>query len=194
MEEDKHLDVVWEIEWVKKPQKSGCNEQLMSISSDGKVNEWNIKKGLECSELKLIAHQPNPIFKSHQAQFLEIKTNQSSLFISWLLFVYQKTPFGLIWLQKMLIPDEKLMKNENFRYSAGYSMTFHKKDENIYFIGTEEGAIHRCSKSYKEQYLDSYYGHTGAVYKVSYPTQIHPMLILKCQHMKMPYTFNTEIL
>ena len=48
-------------------------------------------------------------------------------------------------------------------------MTFHNKDENIYFIGTEEGAIHRCSKSYKEQYLDSFYGHTGAVYKaVSY--------------------------
>lgn len=45
-------------------------------------------------------------------------------------------------------------------------MTFHNKDENIYFIGTEEGAIHRCSKSYKEQYLDSFYSHTGAVYKV----------------------------
>ena len=45
-------------------------------------------------------------------------------------------------------------------------MTFHNKDENIYFIGTEEGAIHRCSKSYKEQYLDSFYGHTGAIYKV----------------------------
>ena len=46
-------------------------------------------------------------------------------------------------------------------------MTFHNKDENIYFIGTEEGAIHRCSKSYKEQYLDSFYSHTGAVYNVS---------------------------
>lgn len=45
-------------------------------------------------------------------------------------------------------------------------MAFHNKDENIYFIGTEEGSIHRCSKSYKEQYLDSFYGHTGAVYKV----------------------------
>ena len=64
MEEDKHLDIVWEIDWVKKPQNTGCDEQLMSISSDGKVNEWSIKKGLECNELKLIARQPNPLFKS----------------------------------------------------------------------------------------------------------------------------------
>ena len=45
-------------------QKTGISEQLISISSDGKVNEWNIKKGLECNELKLIAHQQNPLFKS----------------------------------------------------------------------------------------------------------------------------------
>lgn len=64
MEDNKHLDVVWEIDWAQKLQKTGTSEQLISISSDGKVNEWNIKKGLECNELKLIAHQQNPLFKS----------------------------------------------------------------------------------------------------------------------------------
>ena len=64
MEENKHLDIVWEIDWAQKMQKTGISEQLISISSDGKVNEWNIKKGLECNELKLIAHQQNPLFKS----------------------------------------------------------------------------------------------------------------------------------
>ena len=29
-----------------------------------------------------------------------------------------------------------------------------------YLVGTEEGHIHRCSCSYSEQYLDSYFGHT----------------------------------
>ena len=29
-----------------------------------------------------------------------------------------------------------------------------------YLAGTEEGHIHRCSCSYNEQYLDSYFGHT----------------------------------
>ena len=153
MEEDKHLDIVWEIDWVKKPQKTGCDEQLMSISSDGKVNEWSIKKGLECNELKLIAHQPNPLFKSKFNLLISTYSRQKYL-----------TKNKSETFCKLL--EERMIKNENFRFSSGYSMTFHKKDENIYFIGTEEGAIHRCSKSYKEQYLDSYYGHTGAIYKV----------------------------
>lgn len=57
-------------------------------------------------------------------------------------------------------------KNINFRYSSGFGFDFHKVDQNIYFISTEDGYIHRCSKSYKERYLDSYYGHTGPVYKI----------------------------
>ena len=32
----------------------------------------------------------------------------------------------------------------------------------------EEGYIHRCSTSYNEQYLDTYQGHTGPVYKLGW--------------------------
>ena len=37
-----------------------------------------------------------------------------------------------------------------------------------YLCGTEEGFIHRCSTSYNEQYLDTYKGHTGPVYKLAW--------------------------
>lgn len=37
-----------------------------------------------------------------------------------------------------------------------------------YLCGTEEGYIHRCSTSYNEQYLDTYNGHTGPIYKISW--------------------------
>ena len=40
----------------------------------------------------------------------------------------------------------------NFRQAGGFSF--------------DEGTVHRCSKSYAEQYLESYYGHDGPVYKV----------------------------
>ena len=80
MEDNKHLDVVWEINWAKKSQKTGCTEQLISISSDGRVNEWNIKKGLECNELKLIAHQQNPLFKSTPNQTNATPTRRASAF------------------------------------------------------------------------------------------------------------------
>lgn len=125
MEDEKHLSTVWEVHWINNLQKSTSIQKLMSISSDGKVNEWSLRKGLVCNELKLISFQPNPLLKK-----------------------------------------DKLSTNENFRFSSGYSLDSHIQDENIYFIGTEEGAIHKCSKSYKEQYLNSFYGHTGAVYKV----------------------------
>ena len=36
----------------------------------------------------------------------------------------------------------------------------------MYLVATEEGTVHRCSKSYAEQYLDSYFGHSGPIYKV----------------------------
>merc|ERR1719359_1274585 len=44
-----------------------------------------------------------------------------------------------------------------FRQACGASM---------YFVSTEDGLVHRCSTSYNEQYLDTYYGHQGPVYKV----------------------------
>lgn len=36
----------------------------------------------------------------------------------------------------------------------------------MYLVATDEGTVHRCSKSYAEQYLDSYFGHSGPIYKV----------------------------
>ena len=46
---DKHNDIVWEVKWVEK--QNDKNEMLVSISSDGKVKEWSLKKGLEVGDL-----------------------------------------------------------------------------------------------------------------------------------------------
>jgi WD40 repeat protein len=46
--EGKHTDIVWEIQWV---DKEGKGESLISISGDGRVIEWSMKKGLEFTEL-----------------------------------------------------------------------------------------------------------------------------------------------
>merc|ERR1711879_691081 len=43
---------------------------------------------------------------------------------------------------------------------------FPKHDPSTYLVGTEDGLVHRCSTSYNEQYLDTYYGHAGPVYRV----------------------------
>uniref|UniRef100_A0A8B9TR39 Dynein axonemal intermediate chain 4 n=1 Tax=Anas platyrhynchos TaxID=8839 RepID=A0A8B9TR39_ANAPL len=45
---------------------------------------------------------------------------------------------------------------------------FHPKDTNFYLAGTEEGLIHKCSCSYHQQFLETYKGHKGPVYKVAW--------------------------
>ncbi len=44
----KHSDAIWEVHWVGKGSKgSEKGEGLVSISSDGRIVEWSMKKGLE---------------------------------------------------------------------------------------------------------------------------------------------------
>ena len=46
---NKHTDIIWEIQWVTRDNKA---EALISISGDGRIVEWSMKKGLEYSDLK----------------------------------------------------------------------------------------------------------------------------------------------
>lgn len=46
---DKHTDIVWECKWIERPNDK--NEIIITTSSDGKVKEWSLKKGLEVTDL-----------------------------------------------------------------------------------------------------------------------------------------------
>jgi len=49
----------------------------------------------------------------------------------------------------------------NFRTTSGFSFDFLKQEGSLYLASTEDGTVHRCSKSYTEQALESYFGHKG---------------------------------
>jgi dynein intermediate chain 4, axonemal len=55
-----------------------------------------------------------------------------------------------------------------FINTGGLSIDFPQNSEqNItYFTATEDCTVHMCSMSYSEQYLETYSGHTGPIYKV----------------------------
>lgn len=111
----KHMDPVWQVQWVDKGIERG--ESLVSISTDGRVVEWSMKKGLEETTLMVLKRVGNAE--------------------------------GVI-----------------SRQASGLSLDFPRDDASIYIAGTEDGLLHRCSCSYNEQYLETYGGHTGPVYKV----------------------------
>eukprot|EP00903_Cladosiphon_okamuranus_P013687 g12746.t1 len=111
----KHTDPVWQVQWVNKGVERG--ETLVSISTDGRVVEWSMKKGLSFSPLMVLKRIGNTE--------------------------------GVI-----------------SRQASGLSFDFSPGDGATYFAGTEDGLIHKCSVSYNEQYLDTYHGHTGPVYRI----------------------------
>jgi dynein intermediate chain 4, axonemal len=48
---------VWDIQWISKG-KGGKGESLVSISADGRITEWSMKKGLECNDLMVLKRLP----------------------------------------------------------------------------------------------------------------------------------------
>ena len=117
----RHYDTAWEVVWALRGRDRAKGESLISVSADGKVCEWELRKNLEPTELKALTR----------------------------------------------LAAREPVSGSSFRLSCGLCLDFHGADSNVYFVGTDEGAIHRCSRSYKEQYLESYSGHSGSVYRVA---------------------------
>ncbi|NXR71230.1 WDR78 protein, partial [Pycnonotus jocosus] len=71
---------------------------------------------------------------------------------------------------KKKLPGEKERKSEApmSQEAAGMCFDFHPEDPDVFLAGTEEGHIHCCSCSGKEQILGTYRGHKGPVYKVTW--------------------------
>ena len=55
-----------------------------------------------------------------------------------------------------------------FGWAAGTCISFHPTVDHLFVIGTEEGYVHQCSKTYHNEYLGTLTGHQMSVYAVKY--------------------------
>jgi WD40 repeat protein len=133
----KHSEAVWGVKWVCK-ELHKRSQQLTSISTDGSVKQWNMKKGLVPHELMQLKRTPNRA---------ALQSNNGS------------------GGSQGAVLGGNTMEGIS-RDASGLCFDFPITDGTQYFAGTEEGLIHRCSVSYNEQTLDNFYGHTGPVYRV----------------------------
>ncbi|CAF4140610.1 unnamed protein product [Adineta steineri] len=62
---------------------------------------------------------------------------------------------------------------------CGTCFDFNKQQDYLFIVGTEEGKIHKCSKSYNNQFLDTFDAHHMAIYAVRWNT-FHPKIFLSC--------------
>ena len=123
-----HAEPVWSAAWVDKGEDKG--EVLVTASTDGRVLEWTLQKGLEASCLMVL---------------------------------------------KQLGDAEGVIS----RTASGLCLDIPGDDPALYLTACEDGTIHKCSDAYAEQYLESYTGHTGPVYKVR-SSPYDPKVFLSC--------------
>eukprot|EP00341_Mesodinium_pulex_P012750 CAMPEP_0116903226 /NCGR_PEP_ID=MMETSP0467-20121206/10598_1 /TAXON_ID=283647 /ORGANISM="Mesodinium pulex, Strain SPMC105" /LENGTH=677 /DNA_ID=CAMNT_0004577441 /DNA_START=13 /DNA_END=2046 /DNA_ORIENTATION=+ len=63
--------------------------------------------------------------------------------------------------------------------AGGCCFDFNRHNEHLFIVGTEEGKIHKCSKAYSGQYLETYQGHHMAVYAIKW-NPFHPRVFISC--------------
>eukprot|EP00598_Pedospumella_elongata_P001527 CAMPEP_0184979816 /NCGR_PEP_ID=MMETSP1098-20130426/9935_1 /TAXON_ID=89044 /ORGANISM="Spumella elongata, Strain CCAP 955/1" /LENGTH=673 /DNA_ID=CAMNT_0027503149 /DNA_START=26 /DNA_END=2047 /DNA_ORIENTATION=- len=63
--------------------------------------------------------------------------------------------------------------------AGGCCFNFNRHNEHLFIVGTEEGKIHKCSKAYSGQYLETYQGHHMAVYALKW-NPFHPRVFISC--------------
>lgn len=63
--------------------------------------------------------------------------------------------------------------------AGGCCFDFNKHNEHLFIVGTEEGKIHKCSKAYSGQYLETYMGHHMAIYALKW-NPFHPRVFVSC--------------
>lgn len=74
---------------------------------------------------------------------------------------------------------EANMQGMGMDLACGTCFDFHKSTDYLFLVGTEEGKIHKCSKHYSSQFLDTYHAHHMAVYAVRWNT-FHPRVFASC--------------
>ena len=63
--------------------------------------------------------------------------------------------------------------------AGGCCFDFNRHSDHLFIVGTEEGKIHKCSKAYSGQYLETYQGHHMAVYALKW-NPFHPRVFISC--------------
>lgn len=63
------------------------------------------------------------------------------------------------------------------RYPAALCMKWHPYIEHVYFVGTDEGCIHKCSTHYLNQHMEVFRAHAGPVYSMDFSPFMRTLMV-----------------
>jgi dynein intermediate chain 1, axonemal len=99
---------------------------------------------------------------------------------NWVLMKNKLEPEEIIKLK--LVTGQKDGEEDETALSGlagGTCFDFNPFYPHLFLVGTEEGKIHKCNKSYSGQYLETYIGHFMSVYSVKW-NRFNPKIFISC--------------
>ncbi|NWY46282.1 DNAI1 protein, partial [Sylvia atricapilla] len=154
---------------------------------DGNVAIYNLKKASSQPSYKSTAKSGKHTEPVWQVKWQKDDMDNNSNFfsvssdgriVSWTLVKNELVHMDVIKLSA----DGTMQGPEGLQlqtFGSGISFDFHKKIDYLFLIGTEEGKIYKCSKSYSNQFLDVFEAHHMAVDSISW-NPFHLKVFISC--------------
>nr|XP_055207631.1 dynein axonemal intermediate chain 1 isoform X8 [Gorilla gorilla gorilla] len=155
---------------------------------DGNVAIYNLKKPHSqpsfCSSAKSGKHS-DPVWqvkwqKDDMDQNLNFfSVSSDGRIVSWTLVKRKLVHVDVIKLKVEGSTTEVPEGLQLHPVGCGTAFDFHKEIDYMFLVGTEEGKIYKCSKSYSSQFLDTYDAHNMSVDTVSW-NPYHTKVFMSC--------------
>ncbi|XP_062409898.1 dynein, axonemal, intermediate chain 1, paralog 2 [Sardina pilchardus] len=113
----------------------------------------------------------------HNHNFLSVSSD--GRVVSWTLVKNELVYTDIIKLSLEGPPSDGTEGMQLPTMACGTSFDFHKQIDYLFLVGTEEGKIHKCSKAYSSQFLQTYDAHNMAVDAVKW-NHFHPKVFISC--------------
>ncbi|NXD27294.1 DNAI1 protein, partial [Spelaeornis formosus] len=155
---------------------------------DGNVAIYNLKKASSQPSYKSSAKSGKHTEPVWQVKWQKDDMDNNSNFfsissdgriVSWTLVKNELVHMDVIKLSADETTMQGLEGLQLQSFGSGTSFDFHKKIDYLFLVGTEEGKIYKCSKSYSSQFLDVFEAHHMAVDSISW-NPFHLKVFISC--------------
>ncbi|XP_011973421.1 dynein axonemal intermediate chain 1 isoform X3 [Ovis aries] len=155
---------------------------------DGNVAIYNLKKPHSQPSFRSSAKSgkhTDPVWQvrwqkddmDHNLNFFSVSSD--GRIVSWTLVKSELVHTDVIKLKVEGSTTEGLEGLQIHTVGCGTAFDFHREIDYLFLVGTEEGKIYKCSKSYSSQFLDTYDAHNMAVDAVSW-NPYHTKVFMSC--------------
>uniref|UniRef100_A0A8C2UM17 Dynein axonemal intermediate chain 1 n=1 Tax=Chinchilla lanigera TaxID=34839 RepID=A0A8C2UM17_CHILA len=155
---------------------------------DGNVAIYNLKKPQSQPSFRSSAKSgkhTDPVWQvkwqkddmDHNLNFFSVSSD--GRIVSWTLVKSELVHTDVIKLKVEGSTTEAPEGLQLHTVGCGTAFDFHKEIDYMFLVGTEEGKIYKCSKSYSSQFLDTYDAHNMAVDAVTW-NRYHTKVFMSC--------------